>query len=89
MALPVVPGDARRYSITQLIAECLRQNGFDGVSFKSSVGGGQNLCVFRPESFGQVNGSAIVREVKSLSYGLETSPMILKPGADHFLVSRG
>lgn len=51
MALPVVPGETRQYSITQLIAECLRQKDFDGVSFKSSVGEGQNLCVFRPDSF--------------------------------------
>lgn len=83
MALPVVPGNAGRYSITQLIAECVRQKGFDGVSFKSSVGPGQNLCVFKPRLFNQIEGSATVQEVKSLEYGLEPSPMILQPTADH------
>ncbi|WP_193366911.1 RES family NAD+ phosphorylase [Pelagibius marinus] len=84
MALPVVPGEASRYSITQLVAECLRQKGFDGVSFRSSVGHGQNLCVFRPELFEQVACSLAVREVKSLKYSLEASPTILKPGANHY-----
>jgi hypothetical protein len=83
MALPVVPGETRRYSITQLIAECLRQKGFDGVLFRSSVGEGQNLCVFRPELFGPVDGSAVVQEVKSLSYRLEASPMIRERNVDH------
>lgn len=79
MALPVLPDESSRYTITQLIAECLRKTGFDGVSFRSSVGVGQNLCVFRPESFAHIDGSAKIWKVKSLHYELEESPMILKP----------
>ena len=86
MAQPVVPENSWQYSVTQLIAECLRQMGFDGVSFNSSIAEGQNLCVFKPESFVEVDGSVIVREVKSLSYRLEESPMTLEPGDGHLCV---
>ena len=87
MAQPVVPGNSWRYSVTQLIAESLRQMGFDGVSYNSSIAKGQNLCIFRPESFVQVDGSVIVREVKSLSYRLEKSPMTLEPGDGHLSIA--
>lgn len=86
MALPVVPGDAKRYSVIQLIAECLRQKGFDAVAFKSSVEKGQNLCVFRPESFALIDGSEKVVEVQSLEYGLRASPTLLKLGENHRLI---
>ena len=88
MARPVVPGEARRYSITQLLAECIRQKGFDGVMFKSSVGQGQNLCVFKPDLFAYVDGTAEVHEVKSLSYDLKPCPTVLKPdlNGSHFQI---
>jgi hypothetical protein len=87
MAQPVLPGDSWRYSVTQLIAECLRQMRFDGVSYNSSIAEGQNLCVFTPESFVQVDGSVIVLEVKSLSYCLKESSMTLEPSDDERLLS--
>lgn len=83
IASPVVPENAKRYTITQLIAECLRQKGFDGISFKSSIAGGQNLCVFKPDSFVEVEGSTTVLEVKTLSYGMEPAPAILKQTSRH------
>jgi hypothetical protein len=51
MATPVLPEETASYSITQLIADCFRQKGFEGVSFKSSISVGKNLCVFKPELF--------------------------------------
>jgi hypothetical protein len=84
MATPVLPEKTARYSITQLIADCLRQKGFDGVSFRSSISAGNNLCVFKPELFVPVEGSEIVQQVKSLVYELEASPMIRQPNADHY-----
>jgi RES domain-containing protein len=86
MATPVLPEKAARYSITQLIADCLRQRGFDGISFRSSIGVGKNLCVFKPEFFVSVEGSEMVQRVKSLVYELEASPTILQPNSDHYRV---
>jgi hypothetical protein len=67
MALPVVPEQTSRYSITQLVANCLRRAGFAGVSYQSSIGHGLNLCIFEPSNFEQV-GDPRVMEVKSLVY---------------------
>lgn len=84
MATPVLPDKTARYSITQLIADCLRQKGFEGVSFRSSISAGKNLCVFKPELFAPVEGSAVVQQVKSLVYELAASPTILQPNkTDH------
>ncbi|MBX3482405.1 RES family NAD+ phosphorylase [Phenylobacterium sp.] len=79
MARPVLPGATGRYTVTQLVADCLRRRGFDGVSFQSSVANGQNLCVFRPDTFAYVEDSAAVLSVKALAYTLEDAPMLLAP----------
>lgn len=83
MSLPVRPEQAGRYSITQLIADVLRQRGFDGVAFKSSLNeGGRNVCIFKPEEFEYVPDSAVVQRVKSLRYELVPSVTVLveEPG---------
>lgn len=80
MSLPVRPEQSGRYSITQLIADVLRQRGFDGVAFKSSLNdGGRNVCVFQPKDFDYVTGSAVVQKVKSLRYELVPSISVLEP----------
>jgi hypothetical protein len=66
-----------------LIADCLRQKGFDGVSFKSSISAGKNLCVFKPELFVPVEASGIVQQVKSLVHELAATQTILQPNTDH------
>ena len=86
MATPVTPEAATRYSITQLIADCLRRAGFDGVSFKSSLSAGVNLCVFDPGQFAYVHDSAVVMKVRGLAYDLEDSATILSPTADDLTV---
>lgn len=83
MALPVIPSEAVRYSITQLLSNCLRQKDFDGLEYKSSVGAGTNICVFKPSSFKQVENSSTVKKVESLSYSLNDVDTILVPDADH------
>jgi len=46
----VIPPNSRsQYSITQLIADCVRNCGFDGIYFNSSVGKGYNLVLFDPK----------------------------------------
>lgn len=88
MSLPVRPEATGRYSLTQLIADVLRQRGFDGVAFKSSLNdGGRNVCVFRPEDFEYVEGSAVVQRVKSLRYELIASPSLLAESPGDYLIS--
>jgi hypothetical protein len=71
MAMPVLPGDATRYMITQLIADVLRQLRYDGVRFASSAGIGDNFCLFDPATFGLVAGSEQVHSVTRVDYALE------------------
>lgn len=83
MSLPVLPGEASGYSITQLIADVLRHRGFDGVAFKSSVAkGGRNVCIFKPADFEYVAGSARVWGVQALHYELSESDSVLTEEID-------
>ncbi|WP_448140310.1 RES domain-containing protein [Sphingopyxis fribergensis] len=71
MSMPVLPSDPAQYMVTQLIADILRQSGFDGVQYASSVGPGHNFCVFSPGTLALVEGSESVHRVAKLSYALE------------------
>ena len=42
----VPPSERQHYSVTQLIADCIRQIGFDGIIFSSTVGDGDNIVIF-------------------------------------------
>jgi hypothetical protein len=69
--LPVQPDQQHLYSATQLLSDAIREEGFEGVSFKSSVGPGVNLACFDPDAFELVEGSEEAYEVTHLSYGIE------------------
>lgn len=86
MSMPVVPEEAGRYTLTQLIADVARQRGFNGLAHKSSVGGGTNLCFFDPACFEVVAGSGKVRKVEALAYTLSTTDFILEPGKGDYPV---
>ncbi len=46
---PVTPSDDKAdYVPTQILAECFRSNGFDGVAYRSSLGEGHNIVLFDP-----------------------------------------
>ena len=45
-SVPITPEERDNYLITQFITEIIRQVGFDGVLFKSSVGKGYNVVIF-------------------------------------------
>ncbi|HEX8223263.1 MAG TPA: RES family NAD+ phosphorylase [Allosphingosinicella sp.] len=77
MGMPVLPEDAMGYSITQLLADAVRNAGYDGVTFRSSVADGHNLCVFDPGGLQYVSGSAAaiaVTKVKYSTVGAATIP---------------
>lgn len=68
--LPVQPERNDLYILTQLFSDCIRKAGFEGISFRSSVGKGSNLACFAPDAFEQVPDSEAVLEVRSLQYEL-------------------
>jgi len=75
-----------RYLITQFIADCLRQKGFAGVSYRSSVGGGENLCIFDPEDFAFVEGSGEVFSIVSVDYKFVELPAMVEEDEDFALM---
>jgi hypothetical protein len=79
LATPVTPEERIEYTATQLVADLLRQSGFDGVRFKSSVGTGSNLCAFSPDNFEILNTSAKVIRVAALHYSFSDIPVTIDP----------
>jgi len=46
-ARPVTPNDGvADYAATQTIAELFRMDGYDGISYRSSLGDGRNIALF-------------------------------------------
>ena len=76
----VPPSDKQFYSITQLIADCIRQIGFDGISFSSSVGRGINYVFFNPNLATYSNEESEVVEIKKVSYEYESAPLVQENG---------
>lgn len=71
-SMPITPEGRASYHFTQLLADCFRQLGFDGIRYRSSVGAGTNLVLFDPIKFSFVAGSARVVKVSALFYEYES-----------------
>ena len=56
------------YTLTQLIADCIRKLDFDGILFPSSVGQGDNLVLFNPAKMDYTFDNAEVVEVREVKY---------------------
>ncbi|MBO6578664.1 MAG: RES family NAD+ phosphorylase [Thalassospira sp.] len=76
---PVTPEEKGKYLITQLVADCIRRLGYQGISFSSSVGSGENLCLFSPSNASTIDQSASVKTIKSLHYTHENQNSVLNP----------
>lgn len=74
--VPVQPEHRSLYAITQLFSDALRVEGFEGLTFKSSVGAGTNLTCFSSDAFEMVEGSEGVQEVVSLQYRMTEMPVL-------------
>lgn len=74
--VPVQPEHRYLYSLTQLFSDALRLEGFDGLTYKSTVGEGVNLTCFVADAFIPIAGSEAVYEVSSLRYELSNMPVI-------------
>ncbi|ENH2535948.1 RES family NAD+ phosphorylase [Escherichia coli] len=57
-----------RYSVSQLISDCIRKEGYDGIQFSSTVGEGKNLVVFNPSYMEFIEGSSTVIEIDKVQY---------------------
>lgn len=57
------------YVPTQMLAEAFRTKGFDGVQYKSHLGGGMNVVVFELSAF--TVGERALWGAKRVSYELE------------------
>jgi RES domain-containing protein len=76
-AKPITPNDETAdYIPTQILAEYFKNNGFDGIVFKSSVAAGHNLVVFNP-SLLEVGNRQVV-EINKVNYKFQWS------GGDRF-----
>lgn len=74
MNLPVTPDQREFYLITQLLSDCVREAGFDGVKFQSSLGPGSNYAFFNTTDFALVPKSESVVAVKALAYEFTEVP---------------
>lgn len=74
--VPVQPEHRSLYAVTQLFSDALRAEGFEGITFRSSVGVGTNLTCFASDVFEIVPGSETVQEVLSLQYRVSEVPML-------------
>lgn len=68
LSLPIIPEERHLYAATQLLADVLIQRGYDAISYRSSVGTGQNLCVLEPALFAFDEAASAVRFVEKLDY---------------------
>lgn len=67
-SVPIPPEERQNYVLSQLLSDVIRQLGFDGVSFRSSVGTGINYAFFDAAGFEYVVDSARSLHVSSLAY---------------------
>lgn len=83
---PIPPSKNQHYSITQSIADCIRQLGFDGIFFSSTVGSGYNV-VFYDHRLATYNpDEAEVVEVTKVKYDYQSKPSIV---GDGFYMEKG
>lgn len=69
LATPIAPSESyKNYYVTQFMADVIRNLGFDGIAFKSSISNGANFVAFDPNSMQYVPKSSRCHTIKSLSY---------------------
>lgn len=76
----IPPSERQHYSMTQLIADCIRQLGFDGISFSSTVGNGENIVLFDSQLVKYTNHEAEVVEITEVQYAYNVAPLIQNDG---------
>lgn len=82
ISLPITPEDRHKYSVTQLLADLIRRQGYDGIRFPSSVAPGSNICVFQPGLFSVEPSSGKVVYVTGLKYEIDDLESLIEPTDD-------
>lgn len=82
ISLPITPEDRHKYTVTQLLADIIRRQGYDGIRFPSSVASGSNVCIFQPGLFVSEPNSGKVLYVKGLKYKMEKLAHLIEPTDD-------
>jgi hypothetical protein len=82
ISLPITPEDRHKFSVTQLVADLIRRQGYDAIRFPSSVASGSNICVFQPNLFATEPASGKVVCVKGLKYEIDDLESVVEPGED-------
>lgn len=72
----VPPSERQHYSVTQLIADCIRQLGFEGIVFSSSVGEGNNIVIFNDAVLEYTEDEQDVVEVNEVRYEYNSVTLI-------------
>ena len=68
LSIPILPEEKENYLVTQFISDIIRQIGFDGILYKSSVTLGFNLVIFNPENFSFKSDSSKLTKITSVSF---------------------
>jgi len=82
ISLPITPEERHKYSVTQLLADIIRKQGYDGIRFPSSVASGANICIFHPALFSCEPASGKVLYVRGLNYEIDNSEHVIEPTED-------
>jgi RES domain-containing protein len=82
ISLPITPEDRHKYSVTQLLADLIRRQAYDGIRFPSSVAPGANICVFQPDLFSVEPAAGKVVYVKGLKYEVDDMESLVEPTDD-------
>lgn len=68
LSLAILPEEKENYLITQFISDIIRQLGFDGILFNSSVSNGHNLVVFNSDNFEYVDESGELVKILTVEF---------------------
>lgn len=73
LGLAVLPEEKQNYLITQFISDIIRQLGFDGILFNSSVSNGHNLVIFDPNDFRYLDNDGELVRIVTVDYRYKTT----------------
>ena len=68
LSIPILPEEKENYLVTQFITDIIRQLGFDGIMFNSSVSDGYNLVAFDPSKFSNKNLNSTLLKISAVKF---------------------
>lgn len=68
LSIPILPDEKENYLVTQFISDIIRQIGFDGILFNSSVSKGYNLVAFDPSKFVNLEDQSKLVKINSVNF---------------------